>query len=68
MRSKSPKSDAKFDDITNDQTYLLQPWHHGEPTESWWLNQDRQHFSERAKQERNRMNASAMARRIGGQL
>lgn len=63
MASPSAKPET-FGEIANDKTYLLQPWHHGEPERSWWLDLDRAGFTAQAKKEQTRIEASSMAIRI----
>jgi hypothetical protein len=46
-------------------TTIIQPWHHGEPKSSWWLEKDRAAFQSQAQAERTRIVNSAMARRLG---
>ena len=62
MASKYGKSRQIADENTS--TFFL-PAHFGEPHESWWLNKDRQSFTEKAKEETPRIVNSAMSRWLG---
>ena len=65
MASRSQKS-SPARAFSADKHFPMQPWHHGEPTESWWLAKDRESFAQAAKAEAPRIIRSSMARRIDG--